>query len=184
MAEEALPRSVNDAEVEIIRRTFLDNEALLKNIRALFFGMDVADADKEIIKTTFQSPELMAIMWKKFCPSLDRNISIGQVQDVWMDVEKMVFGMSRDTIEQAVKYKERAIEMTKKALGLLVDPSGAGVDLSYSVNDEDPLQIALLARNQFIRHIETQLLFLKTIAELPVITPEDVAKKAALDSTK
>ena len=159
--------NVNDKEIEIIKETFAGNENLLKAIRALFFGLEVNEGEKLIIKNIFENEDVRRIMWRRFYPQIDRNSPIGQVQDVWLGVEQMVFGMARDTIEQAVAYKELALDYTKKALALLENPEGEAVDLSYSpkIDGASGLQIKLLARNQFIRHVESQLLFLFLISK-------------------
>jgi len=155
-----------DKELEIIKKTFAENEYLIKAIRALFFGLGVTDDEKKIIKSTFSDDELMTIMHRRFCPELDKNSPVGQVQDVWLGAEQMVFGASRDTIQQALEYKNDAIVMTKQALALLADPNGEAPIVSYNPKSYplDTLGISLLSRNQYIRHIESQLNILYTIA--------------------
>jgi hypothetical protein len=155
----------SDKEVELIKATFKGNEPLLQAVRALFFGLPLSDTEKQLIKSTFASTELTEMMRRKLCPALDRRSPIGQVQDVWLGVEQMVFGQNRDTIVQSVQYKDRAVKMIEYAIGLLADPDGKAPDLTFADVVEDPLQIGLLARNQYIRHIEQQLVFIKVIAE-------------------
>jgi len=171
--------NLNEKEIDLIQRTFRGNEELLKSIRALFFGMPVTDNEKKVIRDTFSNPELLSIMWRRFCPSLDKETPIGQVQDVWLGVEQQVFGFPEGTIRQAVLYKHYAVEWTKTGLALLENPDGPGVNVEYSPIsyriDADPLAIHLLARNQYIRHVETQLSFLHVIASLP---QEDSGKSA------
>lgn len=178
------PINVNDKEKSIIQATFKDNEPLLKSIRALFFGLPITDEERALIKTTFVSADLRAIMWKRFCPTLDRDTPIGQVQDIWLGAESMVFGQSRDTIYQAVNYKQLAIEYTTTALNLLVDPNGPQIDLTYKPSGIDPLEVALLARSQFIRHVEQQLLFLKLIGDQKVEKPTEKTERTKKDSSK
>lgn len=170
--------NLNEQETELIQQTF--TEDLLKTMRALFLGLDVTDADRAIIKTTFANDALRAVVWKRFLPSLDRNTPIGQVQDTWLGTEQMVFGQPRDTIAQAVAYKAESIAMTRQALNLLENPSGSLISLDILPADDTGLQIGLLARNQFIRHIESQLQFLWVIAS----QKKGDAKSNAQDSAK
>lgn len=183
---EQQPINLNEKEIELIQRTFKGNEDLLKSIRALFLGLTVTDTEKETIRTTFALDELRAIMRRRFYPTLDRDTAIGQVQDVWLGVEQMVFGNSRDAIYQAVHYKAQALKMTEQALKLLIDPSGTQVDLTYDPQGSavDDLQVFLLARNQYIRHVEQQLLFLKIIAEQPAPSKDTVAKARKKNSAE
>lgn len=153
-------------------------------MRALFFGLGATADEKELVRAAFTNPELLRIVRHKFVPTLSKDSPIGQVQDVWLGVEQMIFGASRDTIDQALAYKNAAIEMTESALALLVNPDGPQVSLQVSITPDDHLGIAMLARSQFIRHVEAQLVFLNIIANQNVETPQDAAKRARKDSTK
>lgn len=189
----SIPASkLSEEENTLIRQTFFGNEALLKNVRAVFFGLGLSDGEKEQIKATFQNQELMAIMRKRFLPSLSKDTAIGQVQDIWLGVEQQVFAQSPDAIEQAIQYKQQAVEMTEHGLALLQDPNGTQLVLAYRAyngpraSNPDPLGIGLLARNQFIRHVEGQLTFLWIIANqiIEKVTPAQAAKKAMKDSAR
>lgn len=177
---------VNEAELALIKRTFMGNEALLKSIRALFLGLDVSMEEKKMIKATFEAPDVMQIMRNRFYPTISKDTPIGQIQDAWLGVENMVFGQAPHAIEQAVNYKEIALKHTAQALDLLVNPDGERPDLVYNAlkHPNDPLQVNLLARNQFIRHVEQQLLFLHLIASQKDKTPEEIKKTTQKDSSQ
>lgn len=149
-----------------VKSLFQNNEAMLKIMRALFLGLGVTEAEKEQVRSMFKNNDLLRIVRNKFHPELSRETPIGQVADVWLGVEQMIFGVPRDTIQQAMQYKDLALEMTRKALKLLEDPDGERVSVSYDpkLYLNDPLGINLLARNQYIRHVETQLTALWIIA--------------------
>lgn len=169
--------NLSDEEKDLLHTTFYKNEGLLQSIRALFFGLNTTPEERAQIKTVFMNEDLRKVFWRRFAPSLDRESKIGQIQDVWLGAEQMVFSQSRDTINQALEYKERALEMTKHALSLLEDPEKGAADLTYKPNPGDPLAIGLLARNQYIRHVETQLLFIWTIANMEVEKPTERAER-------
>jgi hypothetical protein len=172
-------RPIPEKEKELIRRSFGGDDTVLKAVRALFFNLPVTEADRAAIKSTFGG-EMLAITRKRFLPSLDKETPIGQVQDVWLGAEQMVFAQSPQTIEQAIQYKAQAIEMTKVALALLENPDGPKVDIEFAASKylNDPLGINLLARNQFIRHVEQQLLMLWLVAN------DKEVKASAKDGTK
>ena len=162
--EEKPVLNVNEGEIDLIKSTFEGNDHLLKSIRALMLNLEVSDEDKAVIKKTFSNERLVAIFEKKFYPTLDPLAEIGTASDVWLGVETMIFGQPGSTIEQAIGYKQKALELTRQGLDLLKNPDGVAVNVTYNGMEEDYLGIELLARNQYIRHIENQLMFIKMIS--------------------
>lgn len=176
--------NVDQEEIKLIKATFKDNEELLKTTRACMFGLGLTDDEKELLRSTYSSENLMKIMQKKFLPTLSKEAPIGQVSDIWLGVESQVFGQPRDTIEQSVQYKKMAVDMTAKALEALQDPDVEVPSLDFEISTVDGLQIKLLARNQYIRHVEQQLLFLKVISEQKDETPDEIAERVKKNSSK
>lgn len=165
--------SIEKEELDIIRSSFQNNEETLKIVRALFLGLPVSKDEKQIIRDAFSNTELLKIMNRRFCPSLDRNASIGKIQDVRLGMESQINGGSRDAIKQAIGYKDMGIKMIQQSLKLLSDPDGEQVSIEYAEVscDEDPLQIGLLARNQYIRLVESQLNFLWQLTNMKIVSP-------------
>lgn len=176
--------NINQEEVSLIKSIFKDNEKLLKATRACMFGLGLTNDEKSLLKSTYSSEPLMKIMFKRFVPRISKDEPIGQISDIWLGVETQVFGHSRDTIYQAVQYKKKAVDLTEQALALLSDPQDDKIDLNFTPSQADDLQIELLARNQYIRHIEQQLLFIKVISEQKDESPIEAAKRLKKDSTK
>lgn len=186
MTENQQRINVNQNELQKIKQAFKDNDILLKAMRALFLGLGVTSEEKQLIKSTFADDELFTLVADRFYPTLKKDTAIGQVQDIWLGAETMIFGVARDTIAQAILYKDRSAKMVQKALGLLRNVDGEAPRVRYEptevVNDE--LGIELLARNQYIRHIESQIYFLKVIAETKEDSPKEIERKSAVNSTK
>lgn len=178
------PRNLTEQEVELIQAIF--DEPLLKTIRALMFGLGISDSEKTQIKTTFSNSQVMAIMYRRFYPTLDRSTPIGQIQDIWLGVEQMINGMPEGAIFQAINYKDLALQYTRQSLDLLKDPNGKPVNLEYSPKSypNDTQGVFLMARNQFLRHVEQQLLFLWYIVQTKPAKPEEIKKKKAKDSAQ
>lgn len=170
----------------LIKTVFQGNENLLKVMRALFFGLGVSEEEKNLVRTTFGNPDLREAIRYRFFPSINRDTPIGQVQDVWMNADQGVYSQARDTIEQTVQNYEMSHKMVLQALALLENPNGEAprVEYSASVYLNDPLQINLLARNRYIRHIESQLLMLKAVSEAEEKTPLEMAKIAHKNSAE
>ena len=171
-------------DVEVIQSVFKGNDELLVSIRAVLLNKEVTGEDKRAVKTTFANKRMLKIMQERLLPQLSRQSVIGTMQDDWLSATSMIFGQHKDTIKQAMLYKEKALGMTKTALELLTNPDGEKINLDYIPSLDDDLGTNLLARNQYIKHIEIQLMQLKTIANLEQETPEKQAKRIAKDSTK
>lgn len=177
------PLIINPEERDLIVATFKDNDILLKALRALFLQLGVSEEEKKLVSSL--KPEIKQLLRERYLPALSKDTPIGQVRDVWLGVEEMVFGHSPDTVWQAINYKEQAIVMTKEALELLDNPDNKpGYTLEYNPKMiPDQLGVKLLARNQFIRHIETQLYTLWIIANQKMETPRETAKRIKADQT-
>jgi len=171
---------LEDKDADLIRRTYKDNEQLLKLTRALFLGMETSPEEKALLKETYASEELRNLFRRRFIPYLDRNAPIGQLSDVWLGVESMVFGQPKEVGFQAVQYKHVAIQMTEMALNLLADPYAPAPNVAFNPSSypNDELNINLLARNMYLRHVEMQLRFLWVVAQQKVTTEKE--KKAAI----
>lgn len=183
MSAEAL-RNTPEKEQQLIKAVI--TEEILKSIRGLFLGLETTEQEKRIIHDLCMDEEVYNIFARRLYPHMDKNTPIGQVQDSWLGAESMVFNAPTDTITQALEYKDLALQYTKQALSLLKDPNGKPVNLAYAPASypEDRLGIMLLARNQFIRHVEQQLLFVWLIAQQKVEAPEVVEKKKKQNSAK
>lgn len=168
--------SVADKDNELIKKTFKDQEALLKTVRSLMYGIELLPDEKTNVKGVFSDAALLDMMQRRFLPDIkqSRDLPLGQIQDTWLGAEQMIFGASAMQIEQAMRYKESAIDMTKHALELLRNPDAIAVDYKISSYQDDLLQINLMARNMFLRHVDQQLLMLHVIAD----QKEETAKEA------
>ena len=161
--KKSAPRNISEGEITFIQQTF--DERLLKSMRALLLGFPVTPSDKSAVRSIFSSDEARRIMRKRFLPDLNPLAELGQEQDVWLGTEEMVYGAPRDTIEQAIRYKQKSIEMTEMGLKLLENPDLPQISLKYDpdLSVGDVLRVDLLARNQYIKHVTTQILFLHMI---------------------
>lgn len=155
-----------EKDVALVKRVFGGDERLLKNIRALMLGLPTSEHEKQEIKGLFENDEVYTVFSYRFLPFLNVDAPLGTMTDVWQEMTTMIFDRSPTTIRQAVGYKDVAIEMTRKALALLKDPHGEAPDIHYTPAKyaDDELQVFLLARNQFIKHVDTQLAFMYVIA--------------------
>lgn len=172
-------------EISLIKAHFAENEDLLISIRKLFFGIDISNNEKEAIKATFSDPEIIEVFRKKVYGLNNYGTPVGQLSDFWIGAETQIFGASRDTIYQAVESKIIVLDMFTKAFELLKNPDGEKIDITSLLSTSvDPLQVKLIARNLYMKAIETSLLTLKSIAGQKTETLEQTLKRLQQDSLK
>lgn len=182
-----MEKTQQEQDVDLLKLSFKDNEPLLKLIRSLFFGFELSDAEKKIIKTSFANPQLREAIRKKTYPLIDKDVPIGHEADFWSGMENQIFSHPQDAIYQAVKSKQMVLDMFTQAFNLLADPFGKPMDFSYTSDSlvMDPLQTKLLARNLYFKTITVALATIKIIAQQKEgETPQEVAKRLNQDSMK
>lgn len=177
------PPTRTELDNAIIKRVFKDNDALLLAMRAVMLGLNANDSEKKIVHDAFASDELYAAVSQRFLPQIRKEEPIGNLMEAWKGSDKMIFGYERDTIEQALSYKERGIAMVGQALKLLRNPDGKAPNIAVKIDiKKDPLGIDLLTRNMFISAVEDQLVGLKIVAAQKDLTPEQKKAVAAAES--
>lgn len=178
--------NLSEQEISVIKAAFSNNEELLKAMRALFLDIDVSETDKSLVSSAFAGNDaLRTAVSRRLMPTLDKTMPIGQVQDIWLGSEQMIYGQSLDTIKQTLKYKSLVKKYTEKSIALLSNVEAERVSMKLdNLDSQDEYASELLARNQFIRHIESQLLYLSVIAKTDEKSDEQKKKDRLLDSTK
>lgn len=177
--------SLPEKEVALLKKTFKDNEMLLKLIRAVLFGFDVTEVERKTVQDIFANKELLLSFRKKIYPELSKESPIGQITDFWMGTEANIFGASRDTIYQAVQSKQKVLTMLEAGLKSLADSTAPCVDISYNPQSVvDELQISLLARNLYMKSVESGLHIINQIVNHKEKTPEQKALAAEKNSSK
>lgn len=173
-----------EQENELLKMVFKNNDYLLKLTRNVFFGFPITDEEKRIVKETYGNAALKEIVRKKFYPIFGDEMPIGSVSDFWGGTEQNLLGQHRDTICQNVLSKQEVLEMLGKGFNALTDYKK--IDLSYnpklSLNDD--LAVKLLARNLYIRTVETGLNFIKIVANQKEENKKETAKKLLKNSSR
>lgn len=172
-------------DIELIKSVFAENDELMLAIRKLFFGTPVSEEEKKAITEAFASQEVRDVFQRKVYGLNNFDTPIGQLSDFWLGAETQVFGASRDAIYQTVESKKLILGMFQKAFKLLENPDGEKVDITtFPDIDVDELQIGLIARNLYMKAIETSLLTIKAIAGVKGETMEQTLKRLEADSSK
>jgi hypothetical protein len=147
-------------------------------LRNLLLGFELNEEELEIVEK-LNTPELRKLFRKIFIPELGKEIPLGQSIDLWMTIQ--IPDMYQ--VQLQLSARELLIEYLNQALELIKNPNGAKVDLAINFISPDTHKL-LIARNNFITHIETQLLVMKALAMAQTETPEERSKRLKKNSLK
>jgi len=178
---------ISDKDIEMIKSLFSDNDDFLRSVRNVLFGLPVSKNEAELVKTTFNKPEVFALMKKRLLPKLSSDIPVGQSVDLWTGID--LVGKSDYEVMQTILVRSEMIKMVEKAVLLLQDPKSEKINLDFVVDNFVNSQgteygIQLTARNRFIAHIEFQLNVLSIIAGQKTETLEEAKKRMVQNSSK
>jgi hypothetical protein len=98
-----------------------------------------------------------------------------------MGAETQMFGAHKDQIKQSIEVKQLVLSMFTKGFNLLSNPDGEKVSTEIIV---DELGINIIARNLYMKAIDTGLFSILTIAGKKNETLEDVLKRLEKNSSK
>lgn len=172
---------VNFEGAQLLQDAFKNNDDLLITTRALLFGYTLTPEETELIRTTYKNEALREEVRRKVYQELVKDAPIGANPDYWVGTEQEVLGHSPETVNQILEAKDKCLEMFKKAFKLLEDPTGEKISIEYHGTKDDVMGINMIARNLFIKGIETGLSYCKIIAEQDL---EKMKKEAIQNSTK
>lgn len=185
MADKKQDLMYSNKDIELIKSVFSENDALLITLRKLFFGYDLTTEEKKMVLANFSNPEAIEVFRRKVYSVDNMETPIGQLSDFWLGVESQIFGASRDTVYQALLSKEYVLSMFEKGFNLLKNPDGEKVDTAPKVSIEtDPLGVKIIARNLYMKAIETALHAVKVIAGMKNETAEQAVKRLQSDSSQ
>lgn len=178
-------------EIDLIKATFKDNDSLLKLLRKVFFGFELSQSEKEIVRTSFANADLRYAIRRRSFGSLsediERDLPLGWEADFWMGTAKQIVAQHQDTIRQLVDAKRIAKDdFYEKAFALMENPDGPQVDFSYNPDSliHDPMQSRLIARDIYFSSVTTVLAAIRTIAEAKDVSPQEKKDNEAKDSMK
>ena len=103
MAEKKQELMYSNRDIELIKSVFSENDQLIIIIRKLFFGAELSEDDKKLVKATFSNQELVEVVRRKVYGVNNLETPVGKLSDFWLGVETQVFGASRETIYQAIQ---------------------------------------------------------------------------------
>lgn len=186
MVEKKQQMRFSDAELEVIKNTFRDNDELLKALRKFMLQLPMTKSDKSLIKSLQDKPEAMAIIRKAFLPTLDGDAPFHQLVDLWMTVE--LKDKSPREVFPVLLARKLLIAFLDQQLEILEGKDRKEIINLEShtefVDDYETLYSNLLFRNTMIGHTEMQMNQFVVLAGQSDETVEQMEKRLQQNSTK
>jgi hypothetical protein len=177
-----------DAELDIIKQTFAENDDLLIAIRKHFLQMPLELQEQHMLNKLRENEAAMAVLRKTYLPTLDGNAPISQLIDLWMTVD-----LKDKSPEQAYPHleaRELLVTYLNQQLTFLESEEVLGEEeiqfekLSGAVGKgAEQAYIDLVARNTLVSHNEQQLQMLSILAGRKEETVEETQKRLRRDSS-
>lgn len=174
----------SDNDIDLIKATFAENDFLIIAVRKLFFGAKLTEEEQKSIKQAFKEPKVIEVVRRKIYPVFNPETPVGQLSDPWLGVEEQIFGASRDTIVQAINSKAIAMAMFEQAFNSITGGKQVSIEFNPASIVADELAVNLIARNLYMKAIETGLTGIKMIAGKKDETLEQTLKRLTQDSAK
>lgn len=170
----AAPRITED-EKQRLQTVFGADMALYKALRDCFFGFELDEADKQLIK--FVAP-VKDLLRRIFIPTVEKGIAIGQNYDLWQTQD--IKTSNPDSFEYFYEAKVKILEMLEKSLQRVENPDLEGVSLGIKDNNF----AFAIARNGYISYVDQQIRFIIQFVNMDSLSDEERLKMMQMNSNK
>ncbi len=147
----------SDSELKLMNDTFSENHDLIMLLRKFFMQGQMSDGEKENVKF-FANANMLPILRKTYFPEIDLNTPIGQIVDLWSNVDTRNKGVEDACLEMAMRQK--LIQYIKDRFMDLINGTEGGLrlsDLEYDPKKKDRDNFVNIgARNMIIAHVDFQ----------------------------
>ena len=167
------PPRITEDEKKTLQLYFSDDEVVYKALRDCFFGFDLTDEEKLVLKNIGAHNLLRRI----FLPEVKKEIPLGQTYDLWQTQD--IKAGKQDEINVSIEAKKIILEMIEKSLARLANPELEGVNIN-DVRDFTHI----LARNGYISFVDLQIRFIIQFVNMDKLTPEEQMQMIKQNSTK
>lgn len=176
-----------ERDLKLIKENFAENEPLLKDIRSLLIGKKISDKSKEQIREMFKNDDLVRIVKNQIYQDSEDDIPIGQMNDFWMAAK--LEGVPYESISQTIIFRTKLLKLFRQIPTVLKNPElkmevyePFADESSYDWNQRPDCDI--LARNIYVKSIDTAMFYLKIRAGTKKETPEETMERLKKDSSK
>lgn len=177
----------SDAELDLVKRTFAENDTLIILLRKKFLQFALSEAETENLQKAFPvGSEVYDLLFKFFNPKLDPEAPIYQVTDMWLNVEIK----DRDT-EMSIPYilaRKKICEYWDKLSQNMHADDCFAFSLDSLLNLEGKtdreIHVDVLTRNAIVSHTEAHLNQAYLLAGLKTETIQQTTERLKKNSTK
>ena len=178
-------RRYNDVETELIRNTF-NNLSLLKSIRKVMLQLPFTEAEDVTLRKVL-TPDVIKLVRKAFLPTISGDEPLSQITDAWSTIT--VTDKMPDVALLVLRARELTIKYLDEQLNILGGASKVKTIIfeNFTIlkdKREEEAYIDIIARNNILGNIEKQLMELYILSAMPKETPEEIAKRNTIDSSK
>lgn len=147
----------SDDELQLLNSTFAERYDLLVLLRKFLLQGEVTEKEADNMKM-FASTQLLPILKKTFLPQIDFTTPVGQLVDLWTNIDTKNKNVEGAWLEMAAR--DIVINYIKGRFDDLVNGTNNGLQFSaLEYNAMKPKEqnfIELSARNTLISHIDFQ----------------------------
>lgn len=174
-----------DAEMQLIKQLFADNDDLLTVIRKFILQMPMTKADEKLLET-LKKDSITNLLRKVILPTLDPDAPRHQMVDLWMTIKledktpELAYPhlQSRELLINYLDQQLSVLEGKKQIAEIRLD------NLVTITEDSHETFINLMARNTIIGHIELQLSSLLILAGYKEESVEQTQRRLQQNSAK
>jgi len=183
MEKQKQERRITDAEMNLLKTTFAENEPLLKMMRKAMLGLSMTQDEQDVVMYLFRNhSELSALIRKMFIPEITGNDPLGQQIDLWMTIDNK--DRTVDELHMHLMARAKVLSMLEDGLKDLTAPHADNrISFAPTGNVYEDI-IWYIARNTYVNHVESRLLEIKILAGQKEETVDETKNRLSKDSSK
>lgn len=183
----------NAAQLQLIKHTFVDNDALLYSIRKVFLQMPLTDVERGLIKMSVTDP-VLEVLKIRLLPELSPAYPLGQIPSILTTLTQDI--KQRDVEDMALQFEAKQLE-----INYLTDRFHALEAIAKGEKEGDPIiplndlakihgknpvdqYVQMTAYLFLLGYIDPMLLMIRTIAGAKEETPEQQKARMMRDTNK
>ena len=186
--EKKPPMRFTEDELTTIRKTFKDNQSLLKTVRKVMLQFPLNAMDLSLLEITFKNKAVQKVVRKIMLPTIDPEAPITQVIDFWMtvpmkDLMPHIAPFHLKAVKVWMDYTDQQLRVLEK--GNYQDEQVIKfTDFTNLDKPEEEIYVNMLARNTVVNNTEQQLNGLLVLAGIKEKSEEEIKKDLEKSSNK
>lgn len=179
-----------EAELQLLKKVFADNEALIYTIRKVLLQFPLTAAEKQMIKLEV-TPAVYDLLKKRIFPDLSPDLPLGQLGDIYQTLTNDLKVKMVEDMGPQFRAKQIEIDYFEQQFAVLKDID-AGHDIKIKLEDLKSLLnktdydmfVDTTARNFILGYIDPMLNMIKVTAGQKEETVAQTKERMTRDSSK